>query len=52
MLILVHLLVVVEEQNKISQADKDVVREHVLVFVTQVPPLLRYFALLFILFSV
>ncbi|XP_050375236.1 importin beta-like SAD2 isoform X1 [Argentina anserina] len=30
-----------EEQNKILQADKDVVREHVLVFVTQVPQLLR-----------
>ncbi|XP_061990500.1 importin beta-like SAD2 [Rosa rugosa] len=30
-----------DEQNKISQADKEVVREHVLVFVTQVPPLLR-----------
>ncbi|PRQ54732.1 putative importin-beta domain-containing protein [Rosa chinensis] len=28
-----------DEHNKISQADKDVVREHVLVFVTQVPPL-------------
>lgn len=30
-----------DEQHKISQADKDVVRDHILVFVTQVPPLLR-----------
>ncbi|XP_009339901.2 importin beta-like SAD2 [Pyrus x bretschneideri] len=28
-------------QQKISQSDKDVVRDHILVFVTQVPPLLR-----------
>lgn len=30
-----------DEQQKISQSDKDVVRDHILVFVTQVPPLLR-----------
>ncbi|KAK9932780.1 hypothetical protein M0R45_020003 [Rubus argutus] len=30
-----------DEQHKISQPDKDVVRDHILVFVTQVPPLLR-----------
>ncbi|XP_008222672.1 PREDICTED: importin beta-like SAD2 [Prunus mume] len=30
-----------DEQPKISQSDKDVVRDHILVFVTQVPPLLR-----------
>ncbi|QCE12813.1 Armadillo-type fold [Vigna unguiculata] len=30
-----------ETQQKISQSDKDVVRDHILVFVTQVPPLLR-----------
>lgn len=42
-LILLHVLIPVDEQHKISQADKDVVRDHILVFVTQVPPLLRYF---------
>ncbi|KAL9297400.1 hypothetical protein ACSQ67_023296 [Phaseolus vulgaris] len=31
-----------DTQQKISQSDKDVVRDHILVFVTQVPPLLRY----------
>ncbi|BFG15638.1 hypothetical protein CerSpe_019120 [Prunus speciosa] len=31
-----------DEQQKISQSDKDVVRDHILVFVTQVPPLLRF----------
>ncbi|KAM1217150.1 hypothetical protein ACFX2I_013357 [Malus domestica] len=30
-----------DDQQKISQSDKDVVRDHILVFVTQVPPLLR-----------
>ncbi|XP_014497675.1 importin beta-like SAD2 [Vigna radiata var. radiata] len=30
-----------ETQQQISQSDKDVVRDHILVFVTQVPPLLR-----------
>ncbi|KHN13833.1 Putative importin-7 like [Glycine soja] len=30
-----------DTQQKISQSDKDVVRDHILVFVTQVPPLLR-----------
>nr|KYP64849.1 putative importin-7 isogeny [Cajanus cajan] len=30
-----------DAQQKISQSDKDVVRDHILVFVTQVPPLLR-----------
>ncbi|KAL5177103.1 Importin beta-like SAD2 [Glycine soja] len=30
-----------DTQLKISQSDKDVVRDHILVFVTQVPPLLR-----------
>ncbi|KAI9080651.1 hypothetical protein K1719_037408 [Acacia pycnantha] len=30
-----------ESQQKILQSDKDVVRDHILVFVTQVPPLLR-----------
>ncbi|XP_054821841.1 importin beta-like SAD2 [Prosopis cineraria] len=30
-----------ESQQKILQNDKDVVRDHILVFVTQVPPLLR-----------
>ena len=35
-------VVYVETQQKISQSDKDVVRDHILVFVTQVPPLLRY----------
>ncbi|KAK7374757.1 hypothetical protein VNO80_08194 [Phaseolus coccineus] len=30
-----------DTQEKISQSDKDVVRDHILVFVTQVPPLLR-----------
>ncbi|XP_012487018.1 importin beta-like SAD2 isoform X1 [Gossypium raimondii] len=29
------------EQQKILQSDKDMVRDHILVFVTQVPPLLR-----------
>ncbi|XP_022761680.1 importin beta-like SAD2 isoform X2 [Durio zibethinus] len=29
------------EQQKISQSDKDMVRDHILVFVAQVPPLLR-----------
>ncbi|XWS13239.1 hypothetical protein CRYUN_Cryun36dG0020500 [Craigia yunnanensis] len=29
------------EQSKISQSDKDMVRDHILVFVAQVPPLLR-----------
>ncbi|XVF65538.1 hypothetical protein PTKIN_Ptkin09bG0257100 [Pterospermum kingtungense] len=29
------------EQQKISQSDKDTVRDHILVFVVQVPPLLR-----------
>ncbi|OMP00310.1 hypothetical protein CCACVL1_03384 [Corchorus capsularis] len=29
------------EQQKISQSDKDMVRDNILVFVTQVPPLLR-----------
>ncbi|KAH9783928.1 Importin beta-like SAD2 [Citrus sinensis] len=29
------------EQQKISQVDKDMVRDHILVFVAQVPPLLR-----------
>ncbi|KAJ4723042.1 importin beta-like SAD2 [Melia azedarach] len=29
------------EQQKISQGDKDMVRDHILVFVAQVPPLLR-----------
>ncbi|TYJ19924.1 hypothetical protein E1A91_A09G225100v1 [Gossypium mustelinum] len=31
----------VDEQQKILQSDKDMVRDHILVFVTQVPPLLR-----------
>ncbi|XP_057960269.1 importin beta-like SAD2 [Malania oleifera] len=30
-----------DEQPKISQGDKDMVRQNILVFVTQVPPLLR-----------
>ncbi|KAE9615695.1 hypothetical protein Lal_00017482 [Lupinus albus] len=30
-----------DPHQKISQSDKDVVRDHILVFVTQVPPLLR-----------
>ncbi|KAE9604967.1 putative armadillo-like helical protein [Lupinus albus] len=30
-----------DAQQKISQSDKDVVRDHILVFVTQAPPLLR-----------
>ncbi|XP_048333366.1 importin beta-like SAD2 [Ziziphus jujuba] len=30
-----------DEQHKISQGDKDLVRDHILVFVPQVPPLLR-----------
>lgn len=32
----------VDEQSKISQSDKDAVRDHILMFVVQVPPLLRY----------
>ena len=35
-------LITVDEQQKISQSDKDMVRDHILVFVAQVPPLLRY----------
>lgn len=31
-----------EEKSKISQSDKAMVRENILVFVTQIPPLLRY----------
>ncbi|KAF3457074.1 hypothetical protein FNV43_RR01731 [Rhamnella rubrinervis] len=30
-----------DEQHKISQGDKDLVRDHILVFAPQVPPLLR-----------
>nr|XP_023898052.1 importin beta-like SAD2 homolog [Quercus suber] len=30
-----------DEQHKILPADKDMVRDHILVFVTQLPPLLR-----------
>ncbi|KAB1213416.1 hypothetical protein CJ030_MR5G003514 [Morella rubra] len=30
-----------DEQQKILQSDKDMVRDHILVFVTQLPPLLR-----------
>ncbi|OAY52150.1 importin beta-like SAD2 isoform X1 [Manihot esculenta] len=30
-----------DEQSKISQSDKDAVRDHILMFVVQVPPLLR-----------
>ncbi|RDY03360.1 Importin beta-like SAD2 [Mucuna pruriens] len=35
------MLFIIDAQQKISQSDKDVVRDHILVFVTQVPPLLR-----------
>jgi hypothetical protein len=31
----------VDEQQKILPADKDLVRDHILVFVPQLPPLLR-----------
>ncbi|OIV91182.1 hypothetical protein TanjilG_30404 [Lupinus angustifolius] len=30
------------QQHKIAPADKDIVRDHILMFVAQVPPLLRY----------
>ena len=33
---------ILDEQSKISPADKEMVRENILGFVTQVPPLLRY----------
>lgn len=36
----------VDEPQKISQGDKDMVRDNILLFVAQVPPLLRYFLLL------
>ncbi|XP_061364672.1 importin beta-like SAD2 isoform X2 [Gastrolobium bilobum] len=32
---------IIDAQQKILQSDKDMVRDHILVFVTQVPPLLR-----------
>lgn len=36
------LLFDADEQPKILQSDKDMVRDHILVFVVQVPTLLRY----------
>lgn len=42
LLLLIVLFSLVDAQQKILQSDKDVVRNHILMFVTQVPPLLRY----------
>jgi hypothetical protein len=39
---LVLLLFIVDEQPKVSHNDKAMVRDHILVFLVQVPPLLRY----------
>ena len=39
---MVLLLFIVDEQPKVSHNDKAMVRDHILVFLVQVPPLLRY----------
>lgn len=37
-----HLCVNIEELSKILPSEKDLVRQNILVFIAQVPPLLRY----------
>ncbi|GMP55243.1 hypothetical protein CsSME_00020113 [Camellia sinensis var. sinensis] len=46
-----HLLVHIDEQSKILPNDKDMIRQNILVFIAQVPPLLRFDVLAIDLFA-